>query len=78
MAFARLYISKPDPPTTLAATPLVGQIKARPNPPPHQKRTFLDPYAYYLKWYDKIWQGKFSKHPPPLQQKDGSFAPACE
>ena len=77
MAFARLYISKfsrgsmpPDSlPTTLAATPLVGKT----NTPLPKKERFLDPYAYDLAWYDKIWQG--TEHPPPPKQKDGSFTP---
>ena len=76
MAFPRLYFSKfsqgnvpPDPAMTVAATPLVRQTKA------HHPKKFLDPYAYDLACYDKIWQGKFTKHPAPPQQKDGSFAP---
>ena len=71
MAFARLYVSKfswgsmtPPPLTTLAATPLVGQMNARLPPPPKKKYKILDPYAYDLAWYDKLWQGRFTKHPP--------------
>ena len=41
---------------------------------PTPSKKFLDPYAYDLAWYDKMWQGKFTKHPPPPQQNNGSFA----
>ena len=37
----------------------------RPSPPPQNKN--LDLYAYDLAWYDKNWQGKFTKHPPSKQ-----------
>ena len=74
MAFARLYISKfsrgtPGPPYDPSS---YANPQADERPPTHQKE-ILDHHAYDLAWHDKIWQGKFTKHPP--QQKDGSFAP---
>ena len=79
MAFARLYISKfsrgrvpPDPPTTLAATPLVGKTNARPSPKTFLTRT---PMASH----DMIKFGRAnSPETPPPRQTNGSFAPVSE
>ena len=78
MAFARLYISKfsrgkkaPVPPTTLAATPLLGQTNAH---PPPQKKNFLTTTPMTLHGMIKFGRANSPNTP---QQKDGSFAAAC-
>ena len=71
MAFARPYISKfsrgacPRTPMTQYAARRADEHTAALPPPPPNKN--LDLYAYDLAWYDKNWQGKFTKHPPSKQ-----------